>query len=171
MSETEDQIAAVMLLHGTTQQQIEALNYCSEKYVKPTIRQAMTPTHERISRKAECIKWDGQNTVAVMGMLARNAMIGELYRGGEFILVYHDGGMLTSLNRGTWVLIGEDERVRFYSDADMQMMYRPINDELERLRAFARDILNLECPEFQSWQKKCIAGKHGITVDILKAPE
>lgn len=45
------------------------------------------------------------------------------------------------------------------------------NDELERLRAFARDILNLECPAFQSWQKKCVAGKHGITVDILKVPE
>ena len=86
----------------------------------------MNPNCERISRKGERIKWDGSNTDAVMGMLARKKMIGELYRGGGFILVYYDGCMVTSLSRGTWVLIGEDERVRFYSDADMQMMYRPL---------------------------------------------
>ena len=45
------------------------------------------------------------------------------------------------------------------------------NDELERLRAFARDVLRLDCPGFQAWQKACVAEKHGITEEYLKAPE
>jgi hypothetical protein len=137
----------------------------------------MNPNCERISRKAERIQWDGTNTVSVMGMLARKNMIVELYRGGEFILVYHDGCMLTSMSRGTWVLIGEDERVRFYSDADMQMMYQPINDELDRLRAFAREIIS-----YDSHATLNVAVKHGLVIprkhglgcdltDSLKAPQ
>lgn len=43
------------------------------------------------------------------------------------------------------------------------LMYRPINDELERLRAFAREILDLGCPQFQRYQKEGIAVKHSIT--------
>lgn len=43
------------------------------------------------------------------------------------------------------------------------------NDELKQFKAFAREILNLECPGFQRWQKESIAKKHGIDVESVKA--
>lgn len=74
---------------------------------------------ERISRKAEAYQWDGSNTEKILGFLARHDMIGELYRDGAYILVMHDGCMLTSINHGTWVLRGEDGNIRFYDDGNI----------------------------------------------------
>lgn len=96
----------------------------------------MNPNCERISRKGERIQWDGSNTDDVMGLLARGGLIGELYRDNQYILIRSDGTVDTSIKHGTWVLMGEDRKIRFYSDDDMKLMYIPIvkNDEMEQLR-------------------------------------
>ena len=98
-------------------------------------------THERISRKAVSLQWDGNNTQAVMDRLAQHGMIGELYR-DIYIQVYKDGSYSDTLNIGDWLVEGEDGRLRIYDDETHALMYRPINDELERLRAFAREVID-----------------------------
>lgn len=92
---------------------------------------------ERISRKARTLQWSGSNTDAVMAVLAQNKMIGETYR-GDFISVRHEGCNYHTLRHGDWLVVGEDNLLRFYTDEKYQLMYRPRNDELERLREFAR---------------------------------
>ena len=98
--------------------------------------------YERIPRRAECLQWDGKNTDEILGFLAKNSIIGELYRGNEYILIKQDGCIATSIRHGIWILKGEDGVIRYYSDSQHKLMYRPISDELERLRAFAREILD-----------------------------
>ena len=127
-------------------------------------------THERISRKANSIQWTGANTDAVLARLTQHGMIGELFR-DIYIQVYKDGSYSDTLNIGDWLVEGEDGKLRFYDDETHALMYRPISDELERLRAFARDVLRLDCPGFQAWQKACVAEKYGITEEYLKAHE
>ena len=98
-------------------------------------------THERIPRRAECLQWDGKNTDEILGFLAKNSIIGELYRGNEYILIKQDGCIATSIRHGIWILKGEDGVIRYYSDSQHKLMYRPISDELERYKAFAREII------------------------------
>lgn len=90
--------------------------------------------YERIPRRAECLQWDGKNTDEIFGFLAKNSIIGELYRGNEYILIKQDGCIATSIRHGIWILKGEDGVVRYYSDSQHKLMYRPIDDELERLK-------------------------------------
>lgn len=101
-------------------------------------------THERIPRRADCLQWDGKNTDEILGFLAKNLIIGELYCGNEYILIKQDGCIATSIKHGIWILKGEDGVIWYYSDSQHKLMYRPIDDELERLRAFAREIIE-EC--------------------------
>ena len=103
----------------------------------------MTPNCERISRKAERHQWDGNNTPEIMGVLARYSMIGELFR-DIHIQVYKDGSYSTTVNIGSWLVIGEDEKLRFYTDEKHKLMYQPINDELERLRGEIERLKALE---------------------------
>lgn len=130
----------------------------------------MIPTHERIPRHADCLQWDGNNTQAVMDRLAQHGMIGELFR-DIHIQVYKDGSYSTTVNVGSWLVEGEDGKLRFYDDETHALMYRPISDELERLRACLLEIITLDCPGFQAWQKACVAEKYGITEEYLKAHE
>ena len=95
------------------------------------------PNEERISRKAASLQWTGNNTQAVMARLAQHGIIGELYR-DIYIQVYKDGSYSDTLNIGDWLVEGEDGKLRLYTDETHALMYRPISDELERLRAFAR---------------------------------
>ena len=99
------------------------------------------PNEERISRKAASLQWDGSNTQDVMDRLAQHGMIGELYR-DIYIQVYKDGSYSTTVNVGSWLVEGEDWKLRIYDDETHALMYRPISDELERLRAFAREAMN-----------------------------
>jgi hypothetical protein len=131
---------------------------------------------ERIPRKGKCLQWSSENTPEIMAFLAQHGMIGELFR-DIHIQVYKDGSYSTTLNIGSWLIEGEDSKLRIYDDETHKLMYQPIvkNDELERLKveneklkAFALAILNLECPGFQRWQKESIAEKYGITADSLK---
>ena len=91
------------------------------------------PNEERISRKAASLQWTGNNTQAVMDRLAQHGMIGELYR-DTYIQVYKDGSYSDTLNIGDWLVEGEDGKLRFYDDETHALMYRPISDELERLK-------------------------------------
>ena len=100
------------------------------------------PNEERISRKAASLKWTGDNTQAVMDRLAQHGMIGELFR-DIYIQVYKDGSYSDTLNIGDWLVEGEDGRLRIYDDETHALMYRPISDELERLRAFKQDALDM----------------------------
>ena len=118
--------------------------------------------YERIPRRAECLQWDGKNTDEIFGFLAKNSIIGELYRGNEYILIKQDGCIATSIRHGIWILKGEDGVVRYYSDSQHKLMYRPISDELERLRAFAREVI--DCDSYGTYS---LALEYGI----LKAPE
>ena len=101
-------------------------------------------THERISRKAEAYQWDGSNTDQVFGLLAQHGMVGELFRDNQYIQVYYEQSYDSTLRKSDWLLIGEDSILRFYPDEKFRLMYRPIDDELERLRAFAREVI-AEC--------------------------
>lgn len=98
-------------------------------------------THERISRKANSIQWTGANTDAVLARLTQHGMIGELFR-DIHIQVYKGGSYDDTINIGMWLVVGEDSVLRFYPDEKFRLMYQSINDELERLRAFAREILD-----------------------------
>ena len=86
----------------------------------------MNPTHERIPRTAECIQWDGKNTDAVMSMLSRNNIVGDLYREGKYILIKIGGCTETAIGHGDWVFEREDGKVCFHSDLDHKSKYRPI---------------------------------------------
>ena len=128
--------------------------------------------YERIPRRAECLQWDGKNTDEILGFLAKNSIIGELYRGNEYILIKQDGCIATSIRHGIWILKGEDGVIRYYSDSQHKLMYRPINDELERLRAFARDIVCRDRGNaIGSYTIDLISNRHGITPESLKAHE
>lgn len=98
-------------------------------------------THERIPRRADCLQWDGKNTQEILARLTQHDMIGELYR-DIHIQVYRGGSYDDTLNIGMWLVVGEDSKLRLYTDDQHKLMYRPISDELERLRAFAREILD-----------------------------
>lgn len=100
------------------------------------------PNEERISRKAASLQWTGDNTQAVMDRLAQHGMIGELFR-DIYIQVYKDGSYSTTVNVGSWLVEGEDGKLRFYDDETHALMYRPIGDETERLKAFAKDALDM----------------------------
>lgn len=100
------------------------------------------PNEERISRKAASLQWTGNNTQAVMARLAQHGIIGELYR-DIYIQVYKDGSYSDTLNIGDWLVEGEDGKLRLYTDETHALMYRPIDDELERLRAFKQDALDM----------------------------
>lgn len=122
------------------------------------------PNEERISRKAASLKWTGDNTQAVMDRLAQHGMIGELFR-DIHIQVYKDGSYSTTVNVGSWLVKGEDGKIRFYDDATFKLMYQPISDELERLRAFKLDVLSLIAHGFQDVDThylKAIVEKHGM---------
>ena len=135
------------------------------------------PNEERISRKAASLQWTGDNTQAVMARLAQHGMIGELFR-DIYIQVYKDGSYSDTLNIGDWLVEGEDGKLRLYTDETHALMYRPISDELERLRAFARKIIHdgINDPAIL-----IAAVMHGLLipgvcggcelVDSLKAPE
>lgn len=121
-------------------------------------------THERISRKAASLQYIGNNTQDVIALLAQHNMIGELFR-DLHIQVYKDGGYSTTVNIGSWLVKGEDGKIRFYDDATFKLMYQPISDELERLRAFKLDVLSLIAHGFQDVDThylKAIVEKHGM---------
>ena len=129
------------------------------------------PNEERISRKAASLQWTGDNTQAVMARLAQHGIIGELYR-DIYIQVYKDGSYSDTLNIGDWLVEGEDGKLRLYTDETHALMYRPIDDELERLRAFARDIVCRDRGNaIGSYTIDLISNRHGITPESLKAHE
>ena len=99
-------------------------------------------THERISRKANSIQWTGANTDAVLARLTQHGMIGELFR-DIHIQVYKGGSYDDTINIGMWLVVGENSKLRIYTDDQHELMYRPIDNELERLRAFAREVIKL----------------------------
>lgn len=112
-------------------------------------------THERIPRRADCLQWDGKNTDQILGFLTKHEMIGEVYREGKYIMIRSEQKYFDTLAQEMWLLEGEDKQLRIYENDTFKLMYRPIveesisqsgllNDELERLRAFARDVLNRE---------------------------
>lgn len=125
-------------------------------------------THERISRKAVSLQWDGNNTQDVMDRLTQHGMIGELFR-DIHIQVYKGGSYDDTINIGMWLVVGEDSKLRIYTDDQHKLMYRPIDDELERLRAFARCsfgfMVGLEENEIDE-----LAIKHGLLPKSLKSP-
>lgn len=115
-----------------------------------------------------------------MAILAQHQMIGELYR-DIHIRVYKDGRYDDTINVGMWLLVGEDRQLRFYTDDKYSNppMYRPISDELERFRAFAKCVLSL-ADVGDRYEVKggdmvlnlhSYAVKHGITAESLKVPE
>ena len=129
------------------------------------------PNEERISRKAAALQWTGNNTQAVMDRLAQHGIIGELYR-DIYIQVYKDGSYSDTLNIGDWLVEGEDGKLRLYTDETHALMYRPISDELERLRAFAREIVCRDRSNaIGAYTIDLISNRHGITPESLKAPE
>ena len=121
-------------------------------------------THERIPRRADCLQWTGKNTDAVLSRLTQHKMIGELYR-DIHIQVYKGGSYDDTLNIGMWLVIGEDQKLRFYTDDQHALMYRPIDDELERLRAFAREMLDIETMrDMDSDKLELIGRQYGLVV-------
>lgn len=122
-------------------------------------------THERISRKAEAYQWDGSNTDQVFGLLAQHGMVGELFRDNQYIQVYYEQSYDSTLSQSDWLLVGEDSVLRFYSDEKFRLMYRPIDDELERLRAFAREILDRDRgDDIGGDELQEVGEKHGLLV-------
>jgi hypothetical protein len=87
----------------------------------------MNPTHERIPRRAECLQWDGENSEAVIELLLRGGLVGGLFRECSYILAREDGRVKCGISRGQWVLMGEDGKIRVYSDDEFKVMYRRLN--------------------------------------------
>ena len=121
-------------------------------------------THERISRKANSIQWTGANTDAVLARLTQHGMIGELFR-DIHIQVYKGGSYDDTINIGMWLVVGENSKLRIYTDDQHKLMYRPIDDELERLRAFAREILDRDRgDDIGGDELQEVGEKHGLLV-------
>lgn len=126
-------------------------------------------THERIPRRASCLQWDSSNTPSVMERLAQHHMIGELFR-DIHIQVYRNGSYDDTINVGMWLVVGEDKKLRLYADDQHKLMYRPIDDELERLRAFAREIVCRDRGNaIGTYTIDLISNRHGITIESLEA--
>ncbi len=125
-------------------------------------------THERIPRRADCLQWNGKNTQEVMARLTQHNMIGELYR-DIHMQVYRGGSYDDTLNIGMWLVVRENGELCFYTDDQHKLMYRPIDDELERLRAFAREIVCRDRGNaIGTYTIDRISRKHGITAESLK---
>jgi len=102
----------------------------------------MNFTHERRSRKAVALQWDGTNTDAVTMLLAKHKMIGNNM--DVYIMVRKNGYIVHTLHHGHWLFEGEDGILRFQDDEKFKSMYQPINDELERLRGEIERLKALE---------------------------
>ncbi len=131
-------------------------------------------THERRSRRAKAVQWTGFNDVRIFDMLIKHGMLGEIYK-GAYIYVRKHGHLVHTLRHNDWVFEGEDSCLRFLCDESYKSRYQPIvkDDELERLRAFARDVLNLDCefcdaaPDFPALDKHALlfmAVEHGLII-------
>ena len=81
---------------------------------------------ERIPRKGKRLQWTGENSLEVMAFLARHRMIGELFREGQHIMIYREQSYFDTLDRGMWLLEGEDGLVRIYTDDQNVLMYRAL---------------------------------------------
>ncbi len=121
----------------------------------------MIPTHERIPRHADCLQWDGNNTQAVMERLAQHGMIGELFR-DIHIQVYKEGSYSDTLNIWDWLVERENGQLCFYDDETHALMYRPISDELERLREFISDVYDIEMDQKVVDRIMELSLKHGV---------
>lgn len=128
-------------------------------------------THERIPRRAKCLQWTGKNNDAVFALLAQHGMIGELFRQGNFIHVFSQQSYYTTLGRDHWLIEGEDGQLRNYIGEKFKLMYRPIDDELERLRAFVSDVYDIEMSQNVVESIMKLSRKHGSFPVSKKAPE
>ncbi len=78
----------------------------------------MNPTHKRRARLAECIQFDGVTIPDLpYSMTPRN---------GSLMLRDDDSHLIGTLHPLNWVVIGEDEKMRIYTDAKFQLMYEVI---------------------------------------------
>ena len=92
----------------------------------------MSPTCERIPRRAEYIQWDGSNTQQVGLFLMAHELDVELWR--EYLMVRdRDGRIVHTIWGGGWVLEGEDGKIRFYTDYTFKSMYRLVRRKLPYL--------------------------------------
>lgn len=125
---------------------------------------------ERIPRKGNRLQWTGENSEAVFSRLAQHGMIGELYR-DIYIQVYKDGSYSTTVNIGSWLVEGEDGKLRIYDDETHALMYRPIDDLPERLKALVLCILELPVEIAFVSRLRELAKERGISIESLKAYE
>lgn len=76
----------------------------------------MTPTHKRRARLAECVQFDG---VTIPEGLPCSIDL----HNGALMLRNEYKNLIGTLHRMDWAVIGEDGRMRIYSDEKFQLMY------------------------------------------------
>lgn len=102
---------------------------------------------ERIPRTADAMQWVGDNTEDIQEFLLAHLKTGEYRNHNGLPLIFVRGISEHSLEHtlyvGDWLLEGEDGKLRFYSDTKKKIMYQMKSNELERIRAFARDMADI----------------------------
>lgn len=78
----------------------------------------MNPTHQRRPRKAECLQYTGVNTTDALAMLNDDEC--QQHTGGIIVRRKWD---IALVRVGSWILKGEDGKIRILSDADFLSKY------------------------------------------------
>lgn len=76
----------------------------------------MTPTHKRRARLAECIQFDGVT-------IPKGLPCSIYLHNGALMLRNEYQHLIGTLHPMDWAVIGEDGKMRIYSDAKFQLMY------------------------------------------------
>lgn len=84
----------------------------------------MEYTHQKRPYRAYALQWDGNNTDEVIEMLASIGALGTVY-GAEHLMVRYDC-MIDTLVIGSWVVRGENNDVKCYSNEEFNVKYEKL---------------------------------------------
>jgi hypothetical protein len=80
----------------------------------------MKPTHQRRPRKACCQQFDGKHLPPALAA-------GLIYKGYVLVRDAKTGEIVGTLNKGDWVVIGEDGKLRLIREATFASKYEELS--------------------------------------------
>ena len=94
----------------------------------------MNFTHQKHHYRARCLQWDGQNTHDILVALNDRDTYASLH-GTDHIMVRYDERIET-LEKGWWIVHGENGQVKCYPDATFKVKYEAIIPAMFKKQAF-----------------------------------
>lgn len=107
----------------------------------PNIIELFDWNAERISRKAKTIQYTDDNSHFIYNILDYFKYNYVLFN-ESLMLRVANVGLVHTLKISDWLVVGEDSKLRFYSNEEYQLMYKPINLELSIYKNFIIEVLN-----------------------------